>query len=91
MRAACDRPRGGFGSPVVKVSDHDRHVICSSTPKDLPCRVEMHVKSAELKRPLVGVPFFNGDFQKTCVPQLLARVIGKIHDLDDCLVKREEL
>ncbi|GFW92334.1 hypothetical protein TNCV_3588561 [Trichonephila clavipes] len=39
----------GCGSPVVKVSDHGRHVMSSSPvpPKDPPCRAAMHIKSVE--------------------------------------------
>ncbi|GFV82621.1 hypothetical protein TNCV_1618501 [Trichonephila clavipes] len=39
----------GCDSPVVKVSDHSRHVTSSrpSTIKDPPCREAVHVKSVE--------------------------------------------
>ncbi|GFV70323.1 hypothetical protein TNCV_4797421 [Trichonephila clavipes] len=39
----------GCGSPLVKVLDHDRHVMSSSPVplKDPPCRAAMHVKSVE--------------------------------------------
>ncbi|GFS59444.1 putative LOC100569746 [Trichonephila clavipes] len=39
----------GCGSPVVKVSNHGRHVSSSiQVPlKDPPCRAAMHVKSVE--------------------------------------------
>ncbi|GFU49070.1 hypothetical protein TNCV_4173481 [Trichonephila clavipes] len=37
----------GCVSPVVKVSDHNRHVMSSSTTKDPPYRAAMHAKSVE--------------------------------------------
>ncbi|GFV74691.1 hypothetical protein TNCV_1178281 [Trichonephila clavipes] len=39
----------GCGSPVVKVSDHGRHVMKfePSTTKDPPCRAAMHAKSVQ--------------------------------------------
>ncbi|GFW34919.1 hypothetical protein TNCV_978571 [Trichonephila clavipes] len=39
----------GCGSPVVKVSDHGRHVMSSSPVllKDPPYRAAMHIKSVE--------------------------------------------
>ncbi|GFW11386.1 hypothetical protein TNCV_3809061 [Trichonephila clavipes] len=45
------------GSPVVKVSDHGRHVMSSSPVPLKTRRVEelMHVKSIEAQNPLVGV------------------------------------
>ncbi|GFT40793.1 hypothetical protein TNCV_1583961 [Trichonephila clavipes] len=48
----------GCGSPVVKVSNHGRHVMSSiPVPLKRPAvdRAAMHVKSVELKRPPVGV------------------------------------
>ncbi|GFW29899.1 hypothetical protein TNCV_2673491 [Trichonephila clavipes] len=41
-------PWGYCGNPVVKVSDHGRHVMSSSpVPPNPPCRSVMHVESVE--------------------------------------------